>query len=379
MLTLVLTKKQGNSFCCFLTQFLKLWMHIDSHEALGVLNTLFEILAPSALRPVDMLLRSMFVTPSTMDSVSTVQLWISGILAILRVLISQSTEDIVLSRVQELSFSPCLISCATINRLRNSENINPAEEQTVEEQRKYLPEETFARFLLQLVGILLEDITTKHLNVDMNEQQHTFYCQELGTLLMCLIHTFKSGTFRRITAAATKLFTGDGSSDDFYTLESLNDLVQSMIATHPSLVLLWCQILLLVNYTNCSWWSEVHQTPKRHSLSSTKLLSPQISEGNEEPDSESKLGMCNREIVRRGALILFCDYVCQNLHDSEHLTWLIVNHVQDLISLSHEPPVQDFISAVHRNAAASGLFIQAIQSRCENFTAVSSLEFRALD
>lgn len=43
-------------------------MQIDSHEALGVLNTLFEILAPSALRPVDMLLRSMFVTPSTMVS-----------------------------------------------------------------------------------------------------------------------------------------------------------------------------------------------------------------------------------------------------------------------------------------------------------------------
>ena len=62
---------------------------------------------------------------------------------------------------------------------------------------------------------------------------------------------------------------------------------------------------------------------------------------------------------------------CQNLHDSEHLTWLVVNHIQDLISLSHEPPVQDFISAVHRNSAASGLFIQAIQSRCENLSAVS--------
>ena len=62
---------------------------------------------------------------------------------------------------------------------------------------------------------------------------------------------------------------------------------------------------------------------------------------------------------------------CQNLHDSEHLTWLIVNHIQDLINLSHEPPVQDFISAVHRNSAASGLFIQAIQSRCENLSAVS--------
>ncbi|XP_075276530.1 huntingtin isoform X3 [Opisthocomus hoazin] len=350
-------------------------MHIDSHDALGVLNTLFEILAPSSLRPVDMLLRSMFVTPKTMASVSTVQLWISGILAILRVLISQSTEDIVLSRIQELSFSPYLISCQAINRLRCGENnIATPEDRTEVKQAKYLPEETFSRFLLQLVGILLEDIVTKQLKVDMNEQQHTFYCQELGTLLMCLIHIFKSGMFRRITAAATRLFTGDGSDGSFYTLESLSDLVQSMIPTHPSLVLLWCQILLLVNYTNYNWWSEVHQTPKRHSLSTTKLLSPQISGDSDESNSESKRGMCNREIVRRGALILFCDYVCQNLHDSEHLTWLIVNHVQDLINLSHEPPVQDFISAVHRNSAASGLFIQAIQSRCENLAAPTTLK-----
>ncbi|NWS21733.1 HD protein, partial [Pachyramphus minor] len=349
-------------------------MHIDSHDALGVLNTLFEILAPSSLRPVDMLLRSMFVTPKTMASVSTVQLWISGILAILRVLISQSTEDIVLSRIQELSFSPYLISCQAINRLRCGENISTPEDRTEGKQAKYLPEETFSRFLLQLVGILLEDIVTKQLKVDMNEQQHTFYCQELGTLLMCLIHIFKSGMFRRITAAATRLFTGDGSDGSFYTLESLSDLVQSMIPTHPSLVLLWCQILLLVNYTNYNWWSEVHQTPKRHSLSTTKLLSPHISGDSDETDLESKRGMCNREIVRRGALILFCDYVCQNLHDSEHLTWLIVNHVQDLINLSHEPPVQDFISAVHRNSAASGLFIQAIQSRCENLAAPTTLK-----
>ncbi|XP_029462586.1 huntingtin [Rhinatrema bivittatum] len=343
-------------------------MQIDSHEALGVLNTLFEILAPSSLRPVDMLLRSMFVTPNAMASVTTVQLWISGILAILRVLISQSTEDIVLSRIQELSFSPYLISCQNIKRLRDGEEtcIPTPEDQNEMNQTNYLPEETFSRFLLQLVGILLEDIGAKQLKVDMNEQQHTFYCQQLGTLLMCLIHIFKSGTFRRITAAATRLFKGDGSDGEFYTLESLSMLVQFMIPTHPSLVLLWCQILLLVNYTNYSWWSEVHQTLKRHSLSSTKLLSPQISGNGDEPDSEAKLGMCNREIVRRGALILFCDYVCQNLHDSEHLTWLIVNHVQDLITLSHEPPVQDFISAVHRNSAASGLFIQAIQSRCEN-------------
>uniref|UniRef100_A0A9L0SZF3 Huntingtin n=1 Tax=Equus caballus TaxID=9796 RepID=A0A9L0SZF3_HORSE len=343
-------------------------MHIDSHEALGVLNTLFEILAPSSLRPVDMLLRSMFVTPDTMASVSTVQLWISGILAILRVLISQSTEDIVLSRIQELSFSPYLISCPIINRLRDGDSNSTPEEQGEGRQVKNLPEETFSRFLLQLVGILLEDIVTKQLKVEMSEQQHTFYCQELGTLLMCLIHIFKSGMFRRITAAASRLFTADGADSSFYGLESLNARVRSMVPTHPALVLLWCQILLLVSHTDYRWWAEVQQTPKRRSLSSTKSLCPQMSGEEEDSDLAAKLGMCNREIVRRGALILFCDYVCQNLHDSEHLAWLLVNHVQDLIGLSHEPPVQDFISAVHRNSAASGLFIQAIQSRCENLS-----------
>uniref|UniRef100_A0A671P6T4 Huntingtin n=1 Tax=Sinocyclocheilus anshuiensis TaxID=1608454 RepID=A0A671P6T4_9TELE len=337
-------------------------MHLDSHEALGMLNTLFETVAPSSLRPVDMLLKSMFITPSTLASVGTVQLWVSGILAILRVLISQSTEDIILSRIQELLLSPYLLSCPTIRRLRDDDP-SPPEFLINTIINLFL----FVRFLLQLVGVLLDDIATKQVKVDMSEQQHTFYCQQLGTLLMCLIHIFKSGMFRRITSAGSRLLKAEGGEGgSFYTLEGLNSLVLQLITTHPSLVLLWCQVLLIIDYTNYTWWSEVHQTPRRHSLSSTKLLSPHSSGEDERP--EGKLAMCNREIVRRGALILFCDYVCQNLHDSEHLTWLTVNHVSDLISLSHEPPVQDLISAVHRNSAASGLFIQAIQSRCDNLS-----------
>ncbi|XP_068606729.1 huntingtin [Brachionichthys hirsutus] len=353
-------------------------MHLDSPEALGVLNTLFETVAPSSLRPVDMLLKSMFTTPATMAPVATVQLWVSGILAVLRVLVSQSTEDIVLSRVHELSLSPHLLSYHAIQRLRQQSPSQSDPLGTVEpdgEAQNSPPEETFARFLLQLVGVLLDDISSRLVKVDITEQQHTFYCQQLGTLLMCLIHVFKSGMFRRITAAASRLLKGESGAGQtaneagpFYPLEGLNGRVQCLITTHPSLVLLWCQVLLIINYTNYSWWAEVHQTPKRHSLSCTKLLSPQSSGEGDEEKPEALLAMVNRELVRRGALILFCDYVCQNLHDSEHLTWLIVNHVSDLINLSHEPPVQDFISAVHRNSAASGLFIQAIQSRCDDLS-----------
>ena len=71
--------------------------------------------------------------------------------------------------------------------------------------------------------------------------------------------------FRRITAAATKLLKADGPGAGegcFYSLEGLNALVLRLITTHPPLVLLWCQVLLIINYTNYTWWSEVHQTPR---------------------------------------------------------------------------------------------------------------------
>ena len=79
----------------------------------------------------------------------------SGILAVLRVLVSQSTEDIVLSRVHELSLSPHLLSCHTIRRL-HQQNPSPNDPSAADmlvnqesngEAQKVLPEETFARLV----------------------------------------------------------------------------------------------------------------------------------------------------------------------------------------------------------------------------------------
>ena len=86
-------------------------------------------------------------------SVATVQLWVSGILAVLRVLVSQSTEDIVLSRVHELSLSPHLLSCPTIKRLHQQSPFSSgpptsdllSNQEPNGEAQKVLPEETFAR------------------------------------------------------------------------------------------------------------------------------------------------------------------------------------------------------------------------------------------
>lgn len=57
---------------------------------------------------------------------------------------------------------------------------------------------------------------------------------------------------------------------------------------------------------------------RRHSLSCTKLLSPHSSGEGEEEKTETQLAMVNRESVRRGALILFCDYVVRLLRMLEN-------------------------------------------------------------
>lgn len=66
----------------------------------------------------------------------------------------------------------------------------------------------------------------------------------------------------------------------------------------------------------------LHPSLRRHSLSSTKLLSPHSSGEGEEDKPETRLAMVNREIVRRGALILFCDYVVRPLRILDNVKYL---------------------------------------------------------
>ena len=63
-------------------------------------------------------------------------------------------------------------------------------------------------------------------------------------------------------------------------------------------------------------------------------------------------------------------FQCENMNDAEQLTWLLVNHIEEVVSLSTEPPVQELIAAVHRNPVASGLLVQAVGARCQHLRQV---------
>lgn len=96
------------------------------------------------------------------------------------------------------------------------------------------------------------------------------------------------------------------------------------------------------------------------------LLEQEVSIGN--------TGQClapNIELARRGALCLVLDFVSISMNDVEHITWLIIHHINDIIRWSHEMPIAEFINAVHGNSASSGIFIQAINSNFNNFTSIS--------
>lgn len=79
----------------------------------------------------------------------------------------------------------------------------------------------------------------------------------------------------------------------------------------------------------------------------------------------------NMELTRRGALCLVLDFVTITMNDVEHIVWLIIHQINDIIRWSNEPPISEYITAVHSNSASSGIFIQAINWSFTNLNSVS--------
>ncbi|CAH1783183.1 unnamed protein product [Owenia fusiformis] len=336
-------------------------MHLDDQIALDVLHRVFEAVAPSVFRPVDIVLKNLFAAPWDLSSVSNTQRWLNIPLSILRVLISQSKEEVVLSRLSELKLGIKLFT-NTLERHKNG-FVKDMGEPSIENRALLAPEETLARFLLQVIGLVASGINDSSL-CSHHPEPTSFLCQQLAHLLLYTTHMFQSGLFRRVTTTTMSLIRQDMQPNGFYGIKHINEIFRELGHREPMLTLQWCNILILLNYDDQPFWSKVLQTPEKYVMGSP-------SHNIKSSPSEEKCSLsqsCNLQVVKHGGIILFCDYVCENLSDAEHMTWGIINHVNEIIELSYEPPVQDFISAIHRNPAASGLFIQAIHSRCENMT-----------
>ncbi|XP_039275419.1 huntingtin isoform X2 [Nilaparvata lugens] len=312
---------------------------LEKPQHLASLLQLLNSLAPGTLRPVDQVLKVLFTAQQPEDGCST-ERWLSVVVAMCVALGCQGREDTVLSRLEELQL--CV-------HQQGDDPLN-----VIAAQHNHPPQLIFAKLLLHVIESVVSKLETASKQCEDAAHIENIFAH---FLLICL-HMFQSGSYVQVATALIQLVREPEGGE---RLKAVNSSFTAIASCCPLITLLWSYLLTLINYGHTSYWSVLMQTRDRDKIGA-KYRSQGI-----EPDT------ChNLEVVRRGAIILYSDYVTENVADSECLTWLIVGHVEELINLSTEPPVQELLAAVHRNPAASGLMVQAVATRC---THVSQVKF----
>ncbi|KFM77553.1 Huntingtin, partial [Stegodyphus mimosarum] len=119
---------------------------------------------------------------------SNMHKWMCMVLTVLRVLISQANEEAVLSRLSDmgitiriykLGLSPCF-------RCENEQSESSVFDSSLS------PSITFARFLFQVVGVLVESLCNQTFAPALKITEDTFLCQQTAHLLLYLTYMFQS-------------------------------------------------------------------------------------------------------------------------------------------------------------------------------------------
>ncbi|XP_037081655.1 huntingtin-like [Pollicipes pollicipes] len=240
--------------------------------------------------------------------------------ALLRVLVTHVREEVLLARVDDLGL-------ATTELYGNR-------------QRTVNAQEIVVRFLLSSVELLVGQLASVVASPVMSGTT-TLLPQLIAQLLQITIYIVQSGSFGECARCAMWLV-----SEGLFDLTPANQAFLTLATVHPVLLLCWCNLLTLLNYSQLDFWRALAQPPR-------------------DPSRDSG-GCLALDLVRKGSLILLCDYMCENTSDGELLAWLLTSHITELVALSAEPPVFDMLDALHRNPSASGLLIQAIAARCRH-------------
>lgn len=133
---------------------------------------------------------------------------------------------------------------------------------------------------------------------------------------------------------------------NFEKLELINKQFLSLAIYRPTLTFQWCYFLTLLNHNSSNFWSNLLQ-------------------------SKQQSDCINVEIIKAGASIIYCDFLCENSIKLNELSWLLENNIQLIINLCEEAPIFEFISWIHRSSDMSKLFLENISVKCLNIQNVS--------
>lgn len=352
-------------------------LRIESEKAHVALVKLFAAISPTVFRPVDPLLKILF-TASIPANASIIKLkrWLGMINVVLLSLISCAKEEAMLARLSDLSVFVSDVShlCSPLRSSSFRECADPLNASSVQ-SHQMPPEQILARFIFKVINListkvfsLLGLINHKSADPFVDFSDYTaddsYLVHQFAFFLQLCIHMFESGSHCKVANATMQMIQGRNVSDEEKLL--IDDLNYSMLSIGnvcPTVTCQWAYLMILLGYNEMSFWSKVLGANKSDHARSRENMRDCINSST------------NIQIIRRGGIILFCDYICENLNDVEPLTWLLVNHIEEAINVAVESPVRDLLTtAIHRNPSASGLLVQAVATKCTNLSQPSFIK-----
>ncbi|KAK4875471.1 hypothetical protein RN001_011893 [Aquatica leii] len=337
----------------FLPMFKQNKIVINNKSSLTCVRKLVYVLNPSVFKPLNEILFILFDEPPNQESlISHVNRWLGKILSLL-LIVSQVKEELLLLKIMEVhsDFAPRSVFR---NVITTSDPLNVSN--TNEFFNDMFPEIIFVRYIFRVIDIAVEkcvDIVNSQ-----STQEELFLIEQTSSFLLFCMHIFQSGSHCKIANAAIDLVSGEmqlgRDSREEIPLNNINKNIIKIASFFPTLTIEWCYLLTLLSYNNRKFWSTIIQITESYGVVNQMKEFPVV----------QKLHCINLEIVRIGGTIVFCDYLNENLGDAEQLSWFLVHNIQLLVQLCDEEPIGEFFSSLHRNSPASGLIIQAINTKC---------------
>ncbi|KAF4521052.1 hypothetical protein B566_EDAN008124 [Ephemera danica] len=326
------------------------------------LISLLDSLAPSASELVVPMLNVLFSQPPSAEDPDynvAIQRWLGAILGVLSHLLVHSTEDEVLEQLALHNINvPQTIFIdqdpLNVTRLQCSSS----------------PDIVFTRLIFQIIEIVTNQVCKVVICPVGPTYEADYLKEQIAHFLLYCIYMLESGSYRKVATATMVLVQKPNicNEDDQLHVENINKMFLRLAPFCPLLTFLWCYMLVLMGHNSLKFWAQALYTGCSGAWNSMIKRNLKAT-----PESMQPTFCCNLEIVRRGAVILFSDFVCDNLSDLEQLSWLLMNHIEDIVHLSKEIPVQELIAAIHRSPRASNLLVQAIASKCQELTQPSTV------
>lgn len=339
---------------------------ITSKSTIDLLLRVFAALSPGCLRPVDPLLNNVLTCAVDLNNLEDLQCWLGFIVLSLPILTNQSPEEGafsvlfsctffysclhlitgILCRLEELGIQ---IGSGTHHQrlldtsMESSTSTNSESTFGMSFATSTSPEETFAKFLIQVIGAACNQLHQLCYSQTMHFKDTRLLRQELSHLLLFVIFMFQSGRYVRVARAAQILARNKDEVELMYNIATITELFLDLAHEAPYLSLQWLYILNLLDHSPSSLWSQVLGVPNRP----------------EEEAQMKRIGF-NSQILRKGGLILYCDFLCDHTSNVDHTAWLVVNNVHLLMENHKESPVQDFIMSMHRSQSSSGLLLEVL-------------------